>query len=137
MNGATITPSVTFRNGLTGTPRLRRLRLGIQDPGRGAIRTRPRRLRARRASHRSSGKPLRRESERLGEFARKGLVADDERQLHDLGLRKVRPEPGKAEVAHLAVFAGDAFGKLERCPLSRGEAGVVGVSGEGGERLDG
>src|SRR5207302_4292739 len=72
-----------------------------------------------------------------GDSALIRLVAEDERQLHDLRLRKVRPEPGEAEVGHLAVLAGDAFGELERRLLPRREAGVVRVSGEGGQRLDG
>src|SRR5262245_66209742 len=82
------------------------------------------------------GEPLRRQAEGLGELAGEGLVADDERQLDDLGLREVLPQPGDTGVGNFTILADDRFGVRERGALARGEPLTGRISGERAELLE-
>src|SRR5262245_43966710 len=91
---------------------------------------------AARGALRRRGEPLRTQAEGLGELAGEGLVADDERQLDNLGLREVLREPGDADIGDFTVLANDRFGIGERRALARGEPLAGRIIGERVELLD-
>src|SRR5207247_9008687 len=78
----------------------------------------------------SRRKPLGREAECLRELAGKGLVANDEGQLHDLRLTEVLVEPRPALVCNLLVVADDALAELQRRALPRARVGARRVRGD-------
>src|SRR6266545_5554286 len=81
------------------------------------------------------GKALWREPPGLRKLAGKGLVADDERQLHDLSLCKMLPYARQALFGHLEVVAGNPLAELERGPLPLAEARALSVCQDIGELL--
>jgi len=71
----------------------------------------------------------------LRKFARKRLVSDDERELHDLCFREVLSQPGEALVRYVQVVAGDPLAEFERHPLALIVARALAVPDDVGESL--
>src|SRR5882724_3578712 len=84
---------------------------------------------------RSGRKALRLQPHRLRKFARKGLVSDDERELHDLWFREMLAKPCEALFRYVQVVAGDPLAEVERRPLALTVARAVAVPEDVGEFL--